>query len=240
MTIVAADRAFLTAMRGYARSSAITSAERVADAVRTSIDEGHLKPGEQVPEKELGIALEYSRNTVREGLSQLVNERLLTRRANRGVFVSQPNLRTVQDVYRARRMIEPSAIKYAVIDSGNVIADIRAAVDEAKKHAHEEDWLKVASANQYFHRSIVRLSGSTRIIAQMDLLLAEMRLIFHRMASVSETAIAEFHEPYIRSNTEILESIEQGLMKQAARQMVVYLEHAETEVSVTYASNGFS
>ena len=61
-----------------ARASVLrtSTAERVADAVREEVVEGRLRPGARLPEQTLCDALGVSRNTVREALSQLVNERV--------------------------------------------------------------------------------------------------------------------------------------------------------------------
>jgi hypothetical protein len=45
---------------------------------------------------------------------------------------------------------------------------------------------------------LVALAGSPRLDQQMALLLAEMRLVFHRMPGVRE-----FHEPYLAHNARI-------------------------------------
>ena len=91
-----------------ARASVLrtSTAERVADAVREEVVEGRLRPGARLPEQALCDALGVSRNTVREALSQLVNERVLAREPNRGVFVAQPDAAAVRDVYRVRRLVE--------------------------------------------------------------------------------------------------------------------------------------
>ena len=56
-----------------------------------------------------------------------------------------------------------------------------AAVDEGHRAAADGRWDDLASANQHFHRALVALGGSPRLDQQMALLLAEMRLVFHRM-----------------------------------------------------------
>lgn len=59
--------------------------ERVADALRTSIDQGDLKPGDPVPaEQELAETHGVSRQTVRQALQQLTNEGLLVSGRGRG------------------------------------------------------------------------------------------------------------------------------------------------------------
>ncbi|MEU3504381.1 GntR family transcriptional regulator, partial [Streptomyces hundungensis] len=64
-----------------------STAERVADILRTRIAEGLFPPGERLAEDAIGKALGVSRNTLREAFRLLTHERLLIHELNRGVFV---------------------------------------------------------------------------------------------------------------------------------------------------------
>ena len=206
-----------------------TTAERVADAVRDEVVEGRLRPGARLPEQALCTALGVSRNTVREALSQLVSERVLVREANRGVFVARPDRDAVRDVYRARRIVEPAAVRHGEAFTPARLAAVRAAVDEGVAAAAAAGWTGVASANQHFHRALVALAGSPRLDQQMALLLAEMRLVFHRMSGVRE-----FHEPYLERNAEICALLEAGDRAGAADAVASYLDDAEAQLLAAY------
>ncbi len=206
-----------------------TTAERVADAVREEVVEGRLRPGSRLPEQALCTRLGVSRNTVREALSQLVSERVLVREANRGVFVAVPDRAAVRDVYRARRLIEPAAVRHGEAFGPAGVAAVRAAVDEGRAAAADAGWAGVASANQHFHRALVALAGSPRLDQHMGLLLAEMRLVFHRMAGVRE-----FHEPYLGRNDAICRLLETGDRAAAADAVSAYLDDAEAQLLAAY------
>lgn len=206
-----------------------TTAERVADAVREEVVEGRLRPGERLPEQAVCTALGVSRNTVREALSQLVAERVLVREPNRGVFVAEPGRDAVRDVYRARRVIEPAAVRLGEAWGDAQVAAVRAAVEEGRTAAAAAGWAGVASANQHFHRALVALAGSPRLDQQMALLLAEMRLVFHRMPGVRE-----FHEPYLTHNDAICRLLEAGEREAAAQAVTEYLGVAERQLLAAY------
>ena len=207
-----------------------STAERVADAVREEVVEGRLRPGGQLPEQALCAALKVSRNTVREALSQLVTERVLVREPNRGVFVAEPDAAAVRDVYRVRGLVETAAVRDGEAWSAAAVAQIRAAVDEGRIAAATGDWDGVASANQHFHRALVALGGSPRLDQQMKLLLAEMRLVFHRMGEVRV-----FHEPHLERNDAICALLESGERAAAADAVRDYLTAAETQILEAYA-----
>ena len=207
-----------------------STADRVADAVREEVVEGRLRPGGRLPEQALCDALGVSRNTVREALSQLVTERVLVREPNRGVFVAQPDAAAVRDVYRVRRLVEPAAVREGEAFGPEKVAAVRAAVDEGRRAARTADWDGVASANQHFHRALVAIGGSPRLEQQMDLLLAEMRLVFHRMSEVKA-----FHEPYLDRNDKICALLEAGDREAAASEVRSYLGDAEAQILDAYA-----
>ncbi len=199
-----------------------STAERVADAVREEIVEGRLRPGSRLPEQRLCTALRVSRNTVREAMSQLVAERVLVREPHRGVFVARPDRAAVRDVYRARRVIEPAAVRVGEALDGPGVAAVRRAVDEGRRAVADDRWHDLASANQHFHRALVALAGSPRLDQQMALLLAEMRLVFHGMPGVRD-----FHEPYLPRNAQICDLLEAGNRDAAADAVDAYLRAAE-------------
>lgn len=211
-----------------ARSS---TAERVADAVRDEVAEGRLRPGARLPEQAVCAALGVSRNTVREAMSQLVAERVLVREPHRGVFVAEPDRAAVRDVYRARRLIEPAAVRHGEVFGPATVAALRAAVTEGRAAAADGRWDDVGSANQHFHRALVALAGSARLDQQMALLLAEMRLVFHRMPGVRE-----FHEPYLARNHAITLLLEDGDREAAAEAVTRYLGIAEQQILDAYES----
>ncbi|MGO4423651.1 GntR family transcriptional regulator, partial [Streptomyces sp. MCAF7] len=95
------------------RSSVV---EQVADALREQLFAGLLRPGTALREGALTESLKVSRSTVREALQLLIGEGLLVREPNKGVIVRQLSEAEVDDIFRARRILELSAVR-AVVDA---------------------------------------------------------------------------------------------------------------------------
>lgn len=197
-----------------------STADRVANVLRDEIAEGRLRSGMQLPEHQICTALAVSRNTVREALTQLLGERVLVRAAHRGVFVATPDVETVRDIYRARRILEPAVLRQVDVATLET-APLRAAVAEGERAAAEHDGDGVGSANQHFHRGLVALAGSERLDHQMALLLAEMRLAFHQVGPSQE-----FHLPYLTDNDTVCAYLEAGDPCAAADRLTEYLDRA--------------
>src|SRR4030042_6647324 len=61
--------------------------------IESQINSGAWKPGDRVPsESVLEEQFQVSRTTVRQALSELVNQGLLTRIQGKGTFVAQPRI----------------------------------------------------------------------------------------------------------------------------------------------------
>ncbi len=217
------------AERRSRRTVMSTSADRAARVVREQVVEGHLRPGTRLPEERLAGALGVSRNTLREALSQLVAERILVREPHRGVVVATPESDDVEDVYRVRRLVEPAALAHGTAHTPERVDAVAAAVAEGREAATREDWEGVASANQHFHRAVVALAGSARLDAQMDLLLAEMRLFFHAMGEPER-----FHRPYLEENAAIADLLSGGDRTAAAQRLEAYLSAAQDQLVAAF------
>ncbi len=201
----------------------LSTASRVADAIREQVSEGLFRPGSKLPEEAIGEVLGVSRNTVREAFVELTGDRLLVREPNRGVFVAVPDSAAVVDIYRARRILEIGAVKGG--GSTDLVAAVRGAVDEGMAARARGDVIAVGTANQHFHRSLVGLAGSTRLDRLMRQMLAEMRLVFHA-GNLDQL----FHQGYLDDNEKLCRLLESGDFDSAADALGPYLDRSEAEV----------
>ncbi|MGE0218459.1 GntR family transcriptional regulator [Mycolicibacterium sp.] len=199
-----------------------------ADAIRTMIVDGSLKPGDRLSEVSLAADLDVSRNTLREAFRLLTNEGLVTHVVNRGVQVSELSMANVVDLYRVRRLIEVNILRDAVVrhPAGRAM---RSAVDRAFLAREEDNWVEVALANLEFHRSVVALADSPHLNKLFGTLEAEMRLAFALFED------PEFlHSPYIELNDEIITAFERSEPERAAEMLDDYLLRSERLVLAAY------
>lgn len=218
--LLEADRALL---------GRISTAERVADVLRTRITEGVFPPGTRLAEDTIGSGLGVSRNTLREAFQLLTRERLLTHELNRGVFVRVLTVSDVADLYRVRKLVECATVRGIDSPPHGVerVADAVVEGEQAKKHL---DWQGLGTANLHFHQALIALAGSPRMDELMRGILAELRLVFHVMADPRR-----FYEPYLASNREILSRIEIGDGPGAEQLLAAYLDKAQEQLVDAYA-----
>jgi DNA-binding GntR family transcriptional regulator len=210
-------------------ASAETLSERVGEQLRHQITQGELVPGQRLSEQAFSDSLGVSRNTLREAFRALAKDGLVKHEHNRGVFVATPDLASIIDIYRVRRLIECQALAQAY-PRHPAKKKMRAAIDKALRQRDAQDWAGVGTANMEFHMAIVELADSERLNSMFAPVLAELRLAFGLIQD------AEFlHAPYVDMNVKILELAEAGEYAKAAAALQDYLAHAERIILAVYA-----
>lgn len=207
-----------------------STAERVADILRTRIIEGYFPPGTRLSEQTIVSELGISRNTLREAFRLLTHERLLLHELHRGASVRKLSVEDVVDLYRVRKAVECAAVRRLVAGHPGIerIAD---AVADGERASESGDWSHVGTANLRYHQAIVALAESPRLDDLMRGVLAELRLVFHVMADPRR-----FYEPYLARNREILAVIQAGDVDRADQMLAEYLADAERQLVEAYAA----
>ncbi|NKQ54819.1 GntR family transcriptional regulator [Amycolatopsis sp. K13G38] len=206
-----------------------STADRLADVLRSRITEGYFAPGTRLSEEAIGGALGVSRNTLREAFRLLTHERLLVHELNRGVFVRALTAEDVADLYRVRRLVECSIVRAITSPLGEALAPARAAVEAGEDAAKRGAWRELGTADIHFHQALGTLAGSPRVDELMRGVLAELRLVFHVMVDPQP-----FHEPYLTRNRQILTALENGHGLRAETLLGSYLKDAERQLLAAY------
>lgn len=202
--------------------------ENVAARIREQIVGGHLRPGTHLSEQALSKALQVSRNSLREVFRQLAAEGLVRHELNRGVFVATPDLSTIIDIYKIRRLIEIPAVSRAY-PNHPAIERMEAALALAQSCREQGDWMGVGSADIAFHAAIVALADSSRLSAFFAKIAFELRLVFGLVQTPEH-----FHAPFIEQNDRIAALLRGGDMPAAAQALEEYLDQAERVVRGAY------
>lgn len=166
-----------------------STVDRVADELRRAVFDGELEAGTPLREVALAESLGVSRPTVREALTVLVAEGLAVREPNRGVAIASPDPDSVHDVCQARLVLEGAGVRRWA-EAGD---DLRARVHETLD-AYTGAVRSGASYQQLnerhlsFHLSLVGLTGSPRLVAMAESLMAELRLALAQVDRIRRNA----------------------------------------------------
>jgi DNA-binding GntR family transcriptional regulator len=154
-----------------------STVDRVVEELRRAVFEGELESGTPLREVALAESLGVSRPTVREALTVLVADGLATREPHRGVSVATPDPASINDVSRAREVLELAGVRSW---PGATDADrkaVRSALDEyAAAVARNASYEELNRRHLAIHLSFVALTGSTRLVAMASAVHSELRL----------------------------------------------------------------
>jgi DNA-binding GntR family transcriptional regulator len=202
-----------------------STAERVADALRQLILQDGLEPGTRLREAALARSLEVSRNTVREAITLLVHQGLVTRHQHRGAVVVELDDDDVADIYRARTVLEVNAIKGSANATRAQLARLQAAIDELAKAAESGDPHVIVESDLAFHRAVAGLLGSKRLEGLFDVIEGELHLCLVILSAVDREYADP--EPLVAEHRAISDRIGEGRRREAAELMERHLRANE-------------
>lgn len=155
-----------------------TAPVRIADAIRGSILDGTLAPGEQLTESQLAERLSVSRGPIREAMQRLVQEGLLWNKPHHGTFVVELGHEDAADIYLARRAVEGTAAIRVMgrVDNATAFKALDQAVSGLRAAVKAGEWAAIVSADLEFHEVLVGAAKSPRLSRVFSTLTAETRL----------------------------------------------------------------
>jgi DNA-binding GntR family transcriptional regulator len=184
-----------------------STTDHVLGELRAAIVSGRIGANQPLRETALATTLGTGRSAIREAIRHLVQEGLVESRLNKGSFVRVLSVADVQDVYLAREAIEVSAVHHA-LDSSDALdlEPLRAALARIitaaqDTQADQPAGTALIAADLDFHREMVRLSASPRLIRAHETLAAEAQMMLHHQPVYSPIEYAADH-------TVLLEAIE--------------------------------
>ncbi len=142
-----------------------SSTRRAVDLLRKMIFDGELGAGSDHLEGELSARLAMSRTPVREAILILAEQGLVTVRPRRGMRIVALSPKDMHDVYDVLTALESRAAECAA-EQAYSSAELESlgeainAMDAALAKQDREAW---ASADERFHRELVRLGRNMRI-----------------------------------------------------------------------------
>ena len=202
-----------------------STAEIIADQLRSAIMYGVLSPGDQLGEAELAGQLGVSRGPLREAMQRLVQEGLLRSERHRGLFVRELTSDDVHDIYVARLAVERAACEVIMRGNrGEGVARLTHAVEQLAEAAESRDRDRMSDADQFFHQTLVSCSGNSRLERMTQTLLVETRMCLTVMQEVypEPDEILQEHRRILDAISDgaeerLLDLIESHMMDTAAR-----------------------
>lgn len=206
---------------------------KVMEALHRAIWSGQLAPGTRLVERELADTLGVSRAPLREALRLLERDGLVEMAPRRGVWVRVLSPVDVRELYELRAALEGLAVELVVeratdaqLDELHQLLDrtaVSAATGAEPQQPIESDW--------DFHRQLVRLAGSRRLMSAWESIGGEIRLALVR--STPEL----FSTDYIDKTHGALLRALRARDGEAAREAVVHLREIGVVLAAQWADD---
>lgn len=216
--------------------------EQVADSIKKKIQAGEYQVGERIPgEREMGIELSVSRNTVREAYKILEAYGYLQVKHGTGVFVASPehqiqkvtealfvSTEQIKDFFSVRRILEDWTVKWAIEHSSDdQIAELEQIVHEANEIVKETiDYKRLAALDHKFHITIANNSKNTVLTGIMNYLIDLLSESRNKTMQIPGRAFQSVQE-----HAEIIKAMKQRNSELAQQCMKEHLESVERSIT---------
>lgn len=127
--------------------------------LESAIRELRLAPGSLLSETELSVQLGVSRTPLREALSRLVDQRLVTVVAQVGTAVSYINVDQVREACFIRSALETAAFRRACEAQPPSVGLLRQILERQERALLEQDHDAFFTSDEALHREVFRLAG---------------------------------------------------------------------------------
>jgi DNA-binding GntR family transcriptional regulator len=171
---------------------------QITDALEEEILDGSLKPGDRLREAQLAEAFSVSRNSVREALRVLERKGLVRHIPHRGAEVIRLTERDVDDLFRARSVLERAGLRRAG-ESEEAKEQLMREVEGIEAAAAAGDTAALLEHDLAFHRILVEQIGSRRLDEQYVTLQRELRLALRQLDKFDPMAQVEEHREIVEA-----------------------------------------
>jgi len=170
----------------------LTTVDRVVLALRQAVIDGNLNPGTQLREEMLSKQFAVSRSTVREALRVLTMDGLMKRQPNRSVVVHHLTLAEVEDIYRARLVLEGASVRAAATCSDKTLQALACLLESYVAEMTTGNPSLAAGAHVEFHANMVQILSNSKWLAETERVM--MRHLLLILATVHKSGEDLRHE----------------------------------------------
>ena len=157
----------------------VSTVDAVRNALETDILSLHFTPGSKLTENDLSVRYNVSRNTVREAVAHLLAQGILTKVANRGVFVRKFTVEDVQEIFHLRALLELEAVNTIFVTNQSP-THLYSLVEELEGINRKPCWDDYVKADIQFHRALVASANSPRLSRLYDTIQTEVKLCIYQ------------------------------------------------------------
>ncbi len=209
--------------------------DQIYEIVKNKIIYHEFKPGDRIIDKHLAEELGVSRSLVRQVLTILEKEELVTLIPRTGFYVKEITRRDVEEIYDIRKLLETYATELAVPRLSNEdIARVSKVFEEARKDLEKDKVEKFIEADARLHEMLINNCGNERLKKMVNKY--NNQYIFYRVIDLSrvERAKESYFEHY-----KIFKAVKTKKAELAAELMAQHIENAKNIILDNFNSYTF-
>lgn len=199
-----------------------TLAEQVYASTKKAIVEGDLLPGERLKELELAESLGASRTPVREALSRLEQEGLLSALPSGGLTVVQHSEAEVREIFSLIRLLEGYAARLAAERATPAELDKLDALCQLSEQVDPGEADRLIDLNRRFHEQMIEASGHRRLKGILGTLRSAMQP--YRLMSLESP---EARAMVVRDHREMVRALREKDLERLVRLINEHMGRAE-------------
>lgn len=166
-----------------------------------------IAPGTQLVEQVISEKLDVSRTPIRNAISDLEDEGLVTVYPNRGAFVTVPTAVEIEQAYIARKELERAASQLAILKINQKdIEHLRLLITKEKESYKKKDILEYLRINKEFHMELAKKSENKFFIDFIEKMLNQIN-VYLMLYDVFYDVDIENSQRYLE-HEEIVDAIE--------------------------------
>jgi DNA-binding GntR family transcriptional regulator len=205
-----------------------TTVDLVLEVIRGKILRGELGSGEALRQEALADELGVSRVPIREAITRLQGEGLVTVVPHKGAYVCGISVDEVRETFEMRLRLEPWIFSKAIPATSEAARETALAIVDEMDRATESTW---GQLNWRFHETLYQASGLNLAIDTLKRL-NDRNERFFRFQVVNVPIRENTHREHI----ELIEASRAGDTRRGARLLREHL-HIAMEQIVTVAEN---
>jgi DNA-binding GntR family transcriptional regulator len=201
--------------------------EQIAERITDAVMEHRLPPGIKLVEEKLASAFGVSRTKIRQALTLLAQDGLVTLHANRGAFVTRPTANEARDLFATRRLVEPEIVRNVIARACEKdINRLHQHLAEESQARAEGDRRRIIRLSGQFHMLLAGLAGNT-FIEKLMAELCPLTCLIIALYDAPQTPACPEDE-----HSRIVEAIAAHDEASAVKLMLEHLAHIERELQM--------
>ncbi len=165
-------------------------ADRAYNELRKKILSNQLLAGSRLKEDEWSKKLDVNRMALREALTRLQGEQLLTKGEKGGFFVKTFSSEDIRDIRELREILETGAIRLLIEKiSGNQLAELERICDDFTSMYERGYFNGACEADVKFHETLIEYTGNQKLI---NAYFTSNIPLFHQKLGLTQTHMDDY------------------------------------------------